>query len=121
MVKIVVDELESAALIRFLDRSGEELCSSALVRVEVVRAVARHGNAQVTAARELMTRMPILPLTDEVLDLAATLDPPLLRTLDAIHLVSASLLGEALTAFVTYDTRLAGAARAAGFTVVAPA
>ena len=45
---------------------------------------------------------------------------PQLRTLAALHLASALLLGDALTAFVAYDHRLAEAARTAGLVVAAP-
>jgi len=41
--------------------------------------------------------------------------------LDAIHLASAQALGPALDAFVTYDDRLADAARAVGLPVIRPA
>ncbi len=44
----------------------------------------------------------------------------MLRTLDAIHLASALDMGADLEAFVTYDARLAAAARDAGLTVVSP-
>jgi predicted nucleic acid-binding protein len=45
---------------------------------------------------------------------------PLLRTLDAIHLASASSLGATLGGFVAYDARLAQAARNLGLTVFSP-
>lgn len=48
------------------------------------------------------------------------LGDPTLGTLDALHLASALLLGDALTTLVTYDRRLAGAARDAGITVASP-
>jgi uncharacterized protein len=47
--------------------------------------------------------------------------PPELRSLDAIHLATASLLGDSLGKVVTYDTRMAEAARGLGWSVVAPA
>lgn len=43
-----------------------------------------------------------------------------LRSLDAIHLASALSMGSELDALITYDVRLADAARAAGLTVVTP-
>jgi predicted nucleic acid-binding protein len=52
---------------------------------------------------------------------AAALGPSALRTLDAIHLATAMALGPELDAFVTYDDRLAEAARAVGLPVVRPA
>jgi predicted nucleic acid-binding protein len=42
------------------------------------------------------------------------------RTLDAIHLVSALELQPAAIEFVTYDKQLAAIARASGLTVLSP-
>ena len=52
---------------------------------------------------------------------AAAIGPPTLRTLDAIHLASALSILPELDAFVTYDDRLAEAARAIGLPVMRPA
>ena len=51
----------------------------------------------------------------------AAIAPSAVRTLDAIHVATALALGGTLDAFVTYDERLAVAAREAGLPVVAPA
>jgi predicted nucleic acid-binding protein len=54
---------------------------------------------------------------------AAAYVEPMLRTLDAIHLATAELLvasGKGLTAFVTYDKRLADVAARIGLPVSAP-
>jgi hypothetical protein len=48
------------------------------------------------------------------------LDPPALRTLDAIHLASALMLGTDCEGVITYDTRMQQAARDAGLSIVAP-
>lgn len=45
----------------------------------------------------------------------------MLRTLDAIHLVTALALGDGLAVLVTYDRRLTDAARRAHVPVRAPA
>jgi hypothetical protein len=45
-----------------------------------------------------------------VIERAAALDPPTLRTLDAIHLATALSLGLNLGALCAYDERLASAA-----------
>jgi uncharacterized protein len=42
-------------------------------------------------------------------------------SLDAIHLATALTIGDQLTAFVAYDSRLAEAARSAGLPVEIPA
>lgn len=61
-----------------------------------------------------------LALSDEVLDAAATVPPPTLRALDAIHLASALTLAEDLAALVTYDTRMLAAARGAELATLQP-
>lgn len=60
-------------------------------------------------------------LTAAVLDAAAGLDPPLLRTLDTIHLATAERAGADLRTVITYDARMAEAAEALAIPVVAPA
>jgi len=54
------------------------------------------------------------------LTMAGALPPASLRSLDAIHLATATLMGERLGRIVTYDERLAAVARDAGLPVAAP-
>jgi predicted nucleic acid-binding protein len=68
----------------------------------------------------VLRRMTFVDIDRPVIELAARLQPATLRTLDAIHVASAMQLGSELRSFVTYDQRLADAARAAGLTVVSP-
>jgi predicted nucleic acid-binding protein len=120
IVKLVVHERESATLSRYL-RGRHPIVASALARVEVLRVVGAFGPPAQTRAREVLDRIELIRINDRVLFLAGGLQPPELRSLDAIHLATASLLGEALGKVVTYDTRMAEAARGLGFMVVAPA
>lgn len=53
-------------------------------------------------------------------DEAARLGSPQVRALDAIHLATALAIGDDDLEFITYDDRLADAARAEGLTVVQP-
>lgn len=119
LVKLVVAEAESQALRRYL-RGEPGRASCVLARVEVPRAVRPHGAAAVARARQLMRRLDLVRLDDELLDDAAALDSGILRSLDAIHLAAAVTLGEELSALVTYDDRMAAAARLLGVTVRAP-
>lgn len=64
--------------------------------------------------------MTILTVTSQMFEAAGRLDPPTLRSLDAIHLVAALELGDDLDGFVTYDDRLAEAALGHGLPVEAP-
>jgi uncharacterized protein len=51
---------------------------------------------------------------------AGRLEPAALRTLDAVHIAAALDLGDDLVGMVTYDDRLAEAARSNGVPVVSP-
>lgn len=119
MVKLVVEEKESAALNAWLG-VGRSKVSCALVRVEVGRAVAREGRMAVSRARRLLDRVDLIVLDDELLDLAAELDGPL-RSLDAIHVAAALELGDRLEVLVTYDGQMRRAAEALGLSVASPA
>jgi hypothetical protein len=69
---------------------------------------------------DVLDAIYLLDLTQAVLDDAAGTDPPLLRSLDAIHLATALSIGDAQVEVITYDERFADAARANGLTVVQP-
>ena len=118
MTKLVVAEPESAALVATL--RGETLIASDLVRTELRRAVARRAPALLGDADTILARLRLVRLTPELLDAAGRVGPPELRTLDALHLQCALLLGDELAAFATYDARQAGAARQLGLRVVSP-
>ncbi len=121
LTKLVLPETESRALSDWLDQhESSAKVSSEIVHVELPRAVARSNPIMLPSAMQITSGMQIVPITPRVLALAATMPPPALRSLDAIHLASALQLTEHLTAFVAYDTRLAEAAEAAGLNVVAP-
>ncbi len=120
IVKLAVAEPESAALRRYL-RRRRPVVASALARTEVGRALLPLGDAAVRRGAEVLARVELLRVSDRVLDVAARLQPPELRSLDAIHLATAQQLGSDLARVVTYDDRLSRAAQAMGWTVVAPA
>jgi hypothetical protein len=119
LVKLVVAEPESPALRRYL-RGEPERASCALARVEVLRAVRGHGPAAFTRARRLIQRISLVRIDDALLDAAATLDPGIVRSLDAIHLAAAQIFGDEMTALVTYDSRMATAATLLELQVAAP-
>lgn len=122
LVKLVQREAESDGLRRFLRRHrSDQLVTSALSRVEVVRAVVAGGTAAIEQARRQLSRLDQVVLSTDLLDSAATLAASgQLRSLDAIHLAAAQVVGRDLRALVTYDRRMAEAARALGLAVEAP-
>jgi uncharacterized protein len=118
LVKLVVREPESAALRSYV-RSSPSRVSSALARVEVLRAVMPHGPRAAARARQVLEATSLLALDDALLDAAGGLEAPGLRSLDAIHLAAARAV-QPLRALVTYDRRLADAAASLGLEPVAP-
>ncbi|MBI2684624.1 MAG: type II toxin-antitoxin system VapC family toxin [Actinobacteria bacterium] len=119
LVKLVVAEPESGALVRYLT-GGAPRVSCALARTEVVRAVRSHGPAAVARARAVLSGLSLIPVDEALLDDASELDVPLLRSFDAIHLAAARLLGRELEALVTYDERMAVGARQLRMPAAAP-
>lgn len=121
-MKLVQKEVQSDALRRYLRRHrSDERMTSALSRVEVVRAVQSGGAPAVAKAHRQLARLHQVTLDTSLLDSAASLAPgTFLRSLDAIHLASAQLVTADLRAVVTYDQRMATAATAVGLTVAAP-
>lgn len=119
IVKLAVRERESAALRRYL-RQRRPLVSSALARTEVLRALLPAGETAVARGRSALQRIDLVRVNDRVLVAAGVLHPAELRSLDAIHLVTAQQLEHELTAIVTYDERMAAGARRLGYRVVQP-
>ena len=117
IVKLVLHEQESQALIDYLDdRTHVE--ASELSVTEVGRAVRRFypDFDEVEALHGILLHR----VSTAVLRRAARLPPAGLRALDAIHLASALSLGCDDVDMITYDARLADAARALGLRVVQP-
>ena len=122
LLKRVVVEPESQAVRSLLARmasAGDLLTSSALTWVEVRRALRRADVPhQEDLADAALSGVDEFPLRPAVLDRARSSKPATLRSLDAIHLASA--VGIQATHLITFDERLAAAARDEGIDVLAP-
>jgi len=122
LIKLVLEEPESEALEEHLVKHGQTIqLSSELATVEVLRALIRiDAGAEVTSdAESLLKGYARLPIKSSIPH-AAALPGKHLRSLDALHLATAQMLGRSLTQFITYDKRLAQAALEAGLPVVTP-
>lgn len=95
------------------------LCS----RIGIVETRRAAGRSQHDPAHldTILRSVAVVELDADIARQAASIDPVALKTLDALHLASAITLGGEVDAFVTYDDRLADAARAVGLPVVRPA
>ncbi len=124
LVKLIRVERESADLADWLDeRADMPWVTSTLAGVELPRALIRAGQLDgIAAVPAVLARLDRFEIDPVVRTTAAAYQDPLLRSLDAIHLATASVAASAaaLAAFVTYDGRLADAAGALGLPTVAP-
>jgi predicted nucleic acid-binding protein len=129
ILKMLRREAESDALAEHLETHAEqELITSALATVEVARALTAVGATEIAARAvrrsdrieigELV--VPALAMVSVILDRARTLPPAVRRSLDAIHVATAELVGDALDHVITYDKRMMAAAEAAGLRTVSP-
>ena len=120
VLKLAIREPETAALEAHL-ASVDGLVSSRLTVLECHRASRRVSHVRVLQrVEEVLDALYLLDITPAILDDAAGADPAILRSLDAIHLATALSIGDAEVEVISYDKRLADAARANGLTVVQP-
>lgn len=119
LTKLILDEPDSPAMRQWYIESERVACSIVGI-IETRRAALRHGHDAAHLETILRSVVP-LDVDGIVAASAASVPPVTLRTLDAIHLASARDLQPDLDAFVTYDDRLAEAARSAGLPVIRPA
>lgn len=121
LVKLVASEAETAALQDWMRaRAGDTFFSSQLARIELVRAVLRVAPGRLERAREVLRGVALLKIDDEIVEVAESLSPAVLRSLDAIHLATAYSLRSHVKTFVTYDMRLAEAAKVLQMNVASP-
>ena len=120
LVKLVTVEAHTAALHEWVADHQPELVASDLLRTELRRAVRRSGTSHPIDIEEGLAAVDLLPATPAVFDAAAELTPAGLRTLDSIHLATALGIIDDCDGVITYDDRLADAARSHGLTVLSP-
>jgi predicted nucleic acid-binding protein len=122
LMKLIRREPESHTLADWLDaQTPAAWVSSTLIEVELPRALRRVEPSLLADVPAIVARVARYEVDEVVRAAAAAYPDPALRSLDAIHLVTAdAVFGSQLTAFVTYDERLLTAAAAAGLPTAAP-
>ena len=126
LIKRTVDEPESDSLIAFLTdcvHSGDTIVSSSLTWVDVTRALRARLDHEHPATIAELTEDALSGVAEYAIDakvvaLARRVGPPVLRTLDALHLASAILTDADL--MVVYDERLATVTEDLGIRVFSP-
>src|SRR5579859_244038 len=121
VVKLVHAEPESAALRAWLDERAETgWISSVLAEIESFRALARYAPQAVIRLHPVLDQIDLIDMSPRVRNLAQSVRPVTVRSLDAIHLGTALTVRGGLTSFVSYDKRLLDAATAAGLPADSP-
>jgi predicted nucleic acid-binding protein len=119
-VKLLADEAHSTQMRDWVRGAGAEYVSSDLLRIEAMRSSRRRSPQVVKAAREAISGVDLIRLTSDICEVAAHLDPAIMRSLDAAHVATALSVGDELEGVITYDRRLAEACGQLGLAVVAP-
>jgi predicted nucleic acid-binding protein len=121
LLKEVLAEPDSPALRDYLEQHpSENLVSSVLLTVEMRRAVQRGDSRLLPRADLVLARVSQVDLSAAVVETAGRFPDPGLRSPDAIHVATALLLRDVLTAVVSYDKRMVAVAHSEGLPVVSP-
>lgn len=121
VIKLLAEEKHSIALAAFYDEHTDaEWVSSALLKIELTRAVTRVMPVLMPDARDLLRAFSYVSIDDDIVDAAMNEPDRGLRSLDAIHLATARIFGDELDALVSYDDRLLRAAGEAGLPTGSP-
>ena len=119
-LKLVMPEAETPALEMWIaERAGVPRVSSRLLRIEMLRSVARNTPERIDRANVILSSVALMSM-DDIGPTAEVIGDRTLRSLDAIHLATAHELRTELTAFVCYDKRLSDSAHSLGLPVAAP-
>lgn len=124
VVKLVRREAHTEDLSAWLAERGDaSLVSSALVEVEVPRALRRHAPQDLPAVPAVLAALYRVDIDADVRARAGAYTDAGLRALDAIHLATASTLAadhDGFAALVAYDRRLLEAARSIAVPTASP-
>jgi predicted nucleic acid-binding protein len=120
-LKLVMPEAETTGLELWIaERAGVPRISSRLLRIEMLRSVARTAPERLTRANVVLSSVALVSMND-VAPSAEVIGDRTLRSLAAVHLATAHELRTELTAFVCYDKRLCDSAHTLGLPVESPA
>ena len=86
---------------------GDDVLSSTLLELELTRTL-RRERIDVVRAQLVLRRVALVSIDDGVLRVAGAIEPHV-KSLDAIHLATCSMLGSGITV-VTHDPGMAAAA-----------
>ena len=118
LAKVVRPEAETPALRRWLE--DKRWIISDLHRTELRRAALRSGGRALARAERLLAASDVIRIDASTFDEAGRIEPPTLRSLDALHMAAAFSLGPDLSGIVGYDDSLMEVASSAGVPTASP-
>lgn len=116
-LRTILDVPERLRLQEWMQTPGMALVSSRLLRTEVVRVLRRDGRPLSDAA-PLLDRVGTIDLTRETHSVAESIERHI-KTLDALHLATALLVGEPVTV-ASHDATMKRVAEQLGLSVTDP-
>lgn len=116
-LRTILDVPERSRLQRWMDSPGTVHVSSRLLRTEVIR-VLRRDSRPLSDGSPLLDRVGLLDIVRETHTIAESIERHV-KTLDALHLATALLIGEPVTV-ASHDAAMKAAARHLGFKVHDP-
>lgn len=116
-LRTILDNPERLRLQRWMDSSDFAFVSSRLLRTEVIR-VLRRDERPLSDAEPLLTRVGLFDISRETHTVAESIERHI-RTLDALHLATALLVGEAVTV-ASHDASMIAVARQLGLDTIDP-
>ena len=116
-LRTILDVPERIGLQQWMQTSGAVYVSSRLLRTEVIRVLRRDGRLPSEAA-PLFDRVGIIDITPEIHALAESFERHI-KTLDALHLATALIVGEPITV-ASHDTAMKSMAEHLGLDVLDP-
>lgn len=118
ILKLIFQEDESNALVRAIT---DQCATSSISRIEVIRIVQRTNPGSLGFAREELSKLILVPISEAVIRIAESFAGlATLRSLDAIHVASALLVQNSIGGLITYDMAMARNARELGLVVQSP-
>lgn len=118
ILKLLISEKESIALVAFLDAPVK---TSVISRVEVIRSLNRISPEKIAEGQVALSRFEMTPVSSPILMLAENFPVSItLKSLDAIHVATVIFLDKLVEGIITYNKAMIKNAKELGIKVVSP-
>jgi predicted nucleic acid-binding protein len=120
ILKLYKAEAESEALAEYLANSRHNTwVSSDLTQLEVIGNLTKLG-IPAAHAKQLFRSVLLVPVDSQIIQFGLDSMNCGLQALDAIHHATARIIGQELSAFVSYDSKLITAVQQIGIPTISP-